>query len=160
MRPRKPDEELADVKNAHRMRQGGDVLPVQPGAPDPPPWLPTSLVPEFERRAVWLSRLKHCDERDADALATLVIAARDVEQAEAILDREGWYLQTDKGYTYAHPAAGQQERALKRMSTAIRILGVSPTGRGQVHAPPKEEKLDPRAEKLRELRERARNGTG
>ena len=154
--PRKSIESLANPRDALRKRKGGDPMPVQSAAPEPPPWLAEGLVDEFNRRAESLARLKHTDERDADALAILVTAAADVERAEEAIERDGAYVTSSKGGIIRHPAVTDREKALQRMAQAIRILGVSPTNRGQVHAPPKEEKADPTRERLNELRERAR----
>jgi P27 family predicted phage terminase small subunit len=156
--PRRPVESLANPKDALRKRKGGDPLPIQSKAPDPPPWLPPALVPEFRRRADDLARLKHTDERDADALAILVTAAADVESADHAIAEDGAYVTSPKGFLMRHPAVTDREKALQRMAQAIRILGVSPTNRGQVHAPPKEEKADPKRDRLTQLRERARGG--
>ena len=66
---------------------------------------------------------------DADAVATLARLLQRQSDLIARLDSDGVVLYTDKGYAYAHPAAGMlttTEREIARWSS---LLGLTPTDR-------------------------------
>ncbi len=159
-RPRKPESALANKKAAVRKRKPRKGATAAKGVPQPPPWLPERLVAEFKRRAKELAEIKHCDARDADALAALVVAADDFAEAEEVIRLEGRYQENSRGVTLPHPAVKDRKDALAAIQGAIRALGISPTTRGQVEAPPAEEEVDPRKARLAELRRKLGGAKG
>lgn len=85
---------------------------------------------------MWTRVATHCRswiaESDLDALRLLAEAADRRAELMARLANDGWVLYTDKGYAYAHPAAGMLNTTEGEMRKWIALLGLTPADRSKL----------------------------
>lgn len=84
----------------------------------------------------WRRVAKHCvnwlAESDMGAVQMLAEAMDKRSDLLARLQSEGWVLYTDKGYAYAHPAAGQLQAVTEEVRKWMSSLGLTPADRSRL----------------------------
>lgn len=105
--------------------------PVTPSTLDEPP---AHLGPAGAD--TWRRVAAHCRswlaESDLGAVQMLAEAMDKRSDLMARLQSEGWVLYTDKGYAYAHPAAGQLQAVTEEARKWMAALGLTPADRSRL----------------------------
>jgi P27 family predicted phage terminase small subunit len=105
--------------------------PAAPASLDEPPAHLGPAGAESWRRVVG-----HCRSwlADSDLAAVQLLAEAMDKRADlmARLQSEGWTLYTDKGYAYAHPAAGQLQAVTEEVRKWMQSLGLTPADRSRL----------------------------
>jgi P27 family predicted phage terminase small subunit len=71
---------------------------------------------------------------ESDVSAVLLLAEAMDKRSELMvrLQSDGWVLYTDKGYAYAHPAAGQLQAVTEEVRKWMSSLGLTPADRSRL----------------------------
>jgi P27 family predicted phage terminase small subunit len=105
--------------------------PAMPASLDQPP---THLGPAGTE--TWQRVVVHCRswlaESDLGAVQLLAEAMDKRADLMARLQSEGWTLYTEKGYAYAHPAAGQLQAVTEEARKWMQSLGLTPADRSRL----------------------------
>lgn len=114
-----------------------------------PDWLSVEAKAEWARVAPELERLGLLTKVDSSALAAYCMAwARWRLAEEALADGHGLTFVTEGGYSAQRPEIGIANRALADIRAFCKEFGLTPSARGRMSVPGKEEPSDPMAKLL------------
>lgn len=86
--------------------------------------------------ALWSTALSACEGwLGVGDQATVLLLAEAADRRADLLERlasDGWVLRTEKGYAYAHPAAGMLTALEAQMTRWLSALGLTPTDRARL----------------------------
>lgn len=108
-----------------------------PGVPDPPARLPEGARRYWQILAPLLVQVGILTAGDGPAFADLCVCLWRLEQAEALLEREGLVVQTPKG-PRKHPAAALAKEYRQAAQTWAKRFGLDPHSRGALDVAPRE----------------------
>jgi P27 family predicted phage terminase small subunit len=119
----------------------------EPGATCPD-WLSDDAKAEWARVAPELEGLGLLTKVDMAALAAYCVAYGRWMAAEKQIAIEGHTFVTAAGYVAQHPAVGIANKAMEQIHKFSKEFGLTPSARGRMSVPGKEEQSDPMAKLL------------
>lgn len=130
----------------HRPLNRSEPKP-EPGA-IMPDWLPDEAKAEWSRVAPELERLGLLTKVDSSALAAYCAAYARWRAAEEALKTGGLTFVTEGGYSAQRPEIGIANKAMADIRAFCKEFGLTPSARGKMSVPGKEEPTDPMAKLL------------
>lgn len=101
----------------------------------PPKWLGTVARAKFTELAPRLSKMGVLSEIDVDHFALLCDAWQRRHDAQKVLDDEGPYLTTDKGFVVQHPAMNVLAKSIELIRKLNADFGLNPSARSSLSLP-------------------------
>lgn len=123
----------------HRPVKAPVELPAGDGVPEPPARLPEGARRYWRMLAPLLVQVGLLTEADGPALADLCLCLHRIDQAEALLEKDGLVVTTAKG-PRKHPAAALAKEYRAHAQTWAKRFGLDPYSRGALDVAPKDVK--------------------
>jgi len=113
------------------------------GLPQPPRWLSKLAKQEWRKRGKQLLELGLMTELDEANFAAYCQAYADLQEAQAIIDKEGAiWVSKKSGYAQAHPAVAMKHKAMADLRKFSAPFGMTPSDRAGLHVEKPKQRLE------------------
>lgn len=109
------------------------------GTPRCPTWLTKAQKVVWKWLVSTLEKHGTVSQSDVHVMAAYCVAQARVEKANAVIEEEGEYYETDTGQKKRHPACAELSKGIQEVKQLGELLGLNPLARQKMDGPVKKD---------------------